>query len=133
MSRNLNRCDFIGNLGKDPEQRFTPEGKAVTTFSVAVTNGKKGYEQTEWVKCVAWDRLAETCVEYLNKGSKVYVSGRLQTRSWDDKASGQKRYMTEIVLNEMQMLSSKPRAADDAGSGDYVAPRDENDDSDLPF
>lgn len=107
----LNRCDFIGRLGKPPEVRYMQNGDAVATFSVACSeswkdkNGEKK-EKTEWVNCVAWRKLGEICGKYLQKGSLVYVSGKMQTRTYDDK-DGNKRYVTEIILHEMKMLSGK--------------------------
>lgn len=106
----INKAILIGNLGKDPDVRYTAAGVAVTSFTVATTEtwmkeGKKE-EKTEWHRIVAFDRLGEICGEYLSKGSKVYIEGRIQTRQWDDK-DGNKRYTTEIVAKEMKMLSPK--------------------------
>lgn len=117
MSNDLNYCSFIGRLGRDPETRYNPSGDAVTNFSIAVgekwTDKASGdvKENVEWVRCVAWRKLAEICGEYLKTGSQVFVSGRLKTRSWDDK-EGIKRYSTEIIVSQMQMLS-KPSASND--------------------
>jgi single-strand DNA-binding protein len=102
---------IIGNLGKDPELKYTQSGQAVATFSVAINEKWKNkdgawQEKTEWVNCVAWAKLAEICGEYLRKGSKVYVEGKLQTRKWQDQ-SGADRYTTEVVLSEMKMLDGK--------------------------
>ena len=88
MARGLSKVLLIGNLGKDPEMKYTPQGKPVATFSLAVSRSWKGNDgewkdETEWFRIVAWDKLAETCNEYLRKGSKVYVEGRLQTRKWE--------------------------------------------------
>jgi len=107
--KSLNQCNFIGNLGKDPETRYTAAGTCVCSFSIAVSEDYKNrdgdkVEKTEWVKCVAWDKLGEICEEYLKKGSKVFISGRLQTRSWEQ--DGIKRYASEIVVETMQMLGS---------------------------
>ena len=109
--RGLNKVMIIGNLGGDPEMKYTPSGKAITTFRVAVGRTYRSPEgenrdETEWFRVVAWDKLAETCNQYLHKGSKVYVEGRLQTRTWKDN-NGQDRYMTEVVANEMMMLDSR--------------------------
>jgi single-strand DNA-binding protein len=106
----LNKATLIGNLGKDPELRHTQVGAAVVTFSIATTERWKDkdgqqQEQTEWHRIVAFGRLAEICQEYLHKGSKVYIEGRLQTRSWEQ--DGVKKYTTEIVAREMKMLDSK--------------------------
>ena len=116
-TRGLNKVQIIGNLGRDPEMRYTPAGKAVTNFTVAVgrvTRDPNGdsHEETEWFRVVAWDRLAETCQQYLKKGSKVYIEGRLQTRQWEGQ-DGQKRYTTELVANTIQNLERRPR--DDSG------------------
>lgn len=107
----LNKVILIGNLGADPEPRFTQSGVQVTTFSLATTERWKdqnGQQQavTEWHRIVAWRRLAEICTQYLHKGSKVYIEGKLQTRKWQDQ-NGVDRYTTEIVANEMKMLDSK--------------------------
>src|SRR5437762_1487341 len=109
--RGLNKVMLIGNLGKDPEMKYTPSGVPVTTFSVAVNRTSRtpegeNREETEWFRVVAWQKLAETCNEYLRKGSKVYIEGRLQTRKWTDQ-QGQERYTTEVIANEMTMLDSR--------------------------
>jgi single-strand DNA-binding protein len=108
----VNKVIVVGNLGKDPETRFLPDGKAVCNFSVATTdkwtdkatNEKK--EVTEWHRISSFGRLAEICGEYLKKGSQVYVEGKLRTRKWQDK-EGQDRYTTEIIADAMQMLGSR--------------------------
>jgi len=111
MARGLNKVLIIGNLGRDPELRYTPGGKPVTAFSIAVSrtwttsNGEKR-EATEWFNVVAWGNLAEVCNQYLRKGSRVYIEGRLQTRSWDD-PEGQRHSRTEVVANEMIILDSR--------------------------
>lgn len=107
----LNKVMLIGNLGADPEVRFTPNGTTVAIFRVATTEkwtSKSGeaQQQTEWHNIVAWRRLAEICGEYLSKGSRVYIEGELQTRKWKDK-DGNNRYTTEIVVKEMKMLSPR--------------------------
>lgn len=102
----LNSCSFIGNLGKDVEVRSTTSGKQVATFSLAVSDGRGDNAKTEWVNVVVWDKLAEICQTYLKKGSKVYINGRMQTRSWEDQNGG-KKYMTEIVVRDMEMLDGK--------------------------
>ncbi|MBM4426925.1 MAG: single-stranded DNA-binding protein [Chloroflexi bacterium] len=111
MSRGLNKVQIIGHLGKDPEMRYTPSGKPVTTFSVAVSrtwNSADGerHSETEWFNVVAWGTLAEICKQYLNKGQQVYVEGRLQTRRWDDKEDV-KHTSVEIVASEMMMLGDR--------------------------
>ena len=107
----LNRVQLIGYLGKDPESKFTPTGKKVTQFSVAISNrwkNKEGdaKEYTEWVNIEAWGRLGEVCNEYLKKGSLVFVEGRLKTDKFEDK--GENRYYTKVVCLAMQMLDRKP-------------------------
>lgn len=107
--RGVNKVILIGNLGKDPEVRYTPSGQAVANFSLATTevgSSKDGGKQeyTEWHRIVAWGRLAEICGEYLSKGKSVYIEGTLRTRSWQDK-EGNNRYTTEIVARTMQILS----------------------------
>lgn len=117
MARGLNKVMIIGNLGSDPEMRYTPTGRPVTSFSVAtsrswVTSEGERREATEWFRVVAWGNLAEICNRYLSKGSRVYVEGRLQTRSWENQ--GQKHYRTEVVANEMVLLDSRePRSAEE--------------------
>ena len=105
----VNKVILVGNLGKDPELRYTPSGAAVATFSLATTNPFKdrdGNRQTEWHNIVAWRQLAEICGKFLHKGKQVYIEGRIQTRSYDDR-DGNKRYITEIVAEQMQMLGSR--------------------------
>ena len=107
----VNQCNFIGRLGQKPEVKYTQSGTAVCNFSIACTDrykDKSGQQQesTEWITIVAWNRLAEICGEYLDKGSKVYISGKYTTRKWQDQ-NGNDRYSTEIIAREMQMLDSK--------------------------
>jgi single-strand DNA-binding protein len=111
MSRGLNKVQIIGHLGKEPEMRYTPSGKPVTTFTVAVsrswnTGDGERHSETEWFNIVAWGNLAEICKQYLTKGQQVYVEGRLQTRRWEDKEGG-KHASVEIVANEMMMLGER--------------------------
>ncbi len=113
----INKAILIGNLGADPEIRYTQSGTQVASFTVATTERWKGQdgqmqESTEWHRIVAWQRLAEICGEYLNKGSRVYIEGKIQTRKWTDQ-NGVDRYTTEIVAREMKMLS--PRGGDGGG------------------
>lgn len=96
----------VGNLGKDPEIRSTPGGKKVASFSVAVDQGYGDSKRTEWVNCIAWEKLAELAEKYLKKGKTVALSGTLQTSSWEDKTSGQKRYKTEIVARDITFMDS---------------------------
>ncbi len=124
MSRGLNKVMIIGHLGKDPEMRYTPSGRPVTTFTVAVSrswNSADGerHNETEWFNIVAWGNLAEICKQYLAKGQQVYIEGRLQTRRWDDK-EGQKHTSVEIVASEMMMLGDRRDA--NHGSEEQSAP-----------
>jgi single-strand DNA-binding protein len=111
----MNKAILIGHLGKEPELRSTTGGKSVATFSIATTErwkdaGGEKKEQTTWHNIVAWGSLAEVCAEYLHKGSKVLIEGKITNRSYDDK-SGVKRYITEIVAKELEMLDEKPNHA----------------------
>ena len=117
MARDLNKVPLTGRLGQDPDVTYTQQGSARVTFTLASNRTWKDgdgqvQEDTQWTPIVAWDKLGEICAEYLRKGSHVYIEGRLQTRSWEDTESGQKRYKTEVVLNEMIMLDSKAQADD---------------------
>jgi single-strand DNA-binding protein len=110
---NLNKVMIIGNLTRDPEQRVTPSGTVISSFAVATSRKWKGNdgqarEETEFHNITAFGKTAEICGQYLTKGSKVYVEGRLKTETWDDKTSGQKRYKTVVILESLIMLSSKP-------------------------
>jgi single-strand DNA-binding protein len=111
MSKDLNKVQMTGRLGADPEMRFTPQGHAVTTFRVASnrswrTPDGESHEDTEWFRVVAWNKLAEICNQWLSKGSRVYVEGRMQTRQWQDQ-EGQTRYLSEVVANDMIILSGR--------------------------
>ena len=118
----LNKVMIIGNLGADPEMRYTPSGAAVANFNVACnrtwTNRDTGerQEQTEWVRVVLWNRLAEIASQYLQKGRQVYIEGRLQTREWEDR-DGNRRWTTEVVGNEMVMLGGRGGESSDYGGG----------------
>jgi len=103
---NLNRVEIIGNCGKEPEGRFTPSGKLVASFSVAVNSKYGETETTEWFNIVAWNKLAETCNQFLEKGRQVFVEGRLQTRKWDDN-EGKTHYRTEVIANRVLFLGKK--------------------------
>lgn len=152
MPKSVNKVILIGNLGKDPEVKYTPSGTAVAKFSLATNERYKDksgnwQDRTEWHNIVAWQRLAEIVGEYVKKGSKLYIEGRLQTSSWDDKESGQKRYKTEIVANDLVLLSGRgeegeARSRGAAASGDHFDQRTpEGDhsqaaqitDEDIPF
>jgi single-strand DNA-binding protein len=113
MARDLNKVMLIGRLGADPEMKVIPSGSTVVNFNLATGDSYKDkttgntVDKTEWHRVVVWDKLAEICKQYLKKGSQVYVEGRMQTRNWDDKETGKKNYITEIVCTDMQMLGSK--------------------------
>lgn len=163
MAKGINKVILIGNLGQDPETRYAPSGTAITNINLATSDTWKDkqsgqmQERTEWHRVIFFNRLAEVAGEYLRKGSKVYLEGRLQTRKWQDQ-NGQDRYTTEIVANEMQMLDSRgdsmgggqnyaqsnagqsaPRPAPSQGSGQQgpssppPAPDMDSFDDDIPF
>ncbi len=155
MAKDLNKVLIIGRLGTDPEMRYTPSGSPVTTFRVASSrqwkdsNGEPR-EETEWFSIVTWNKLAEICNQYLTKGARVYLEGRLQTRSWEDQQSGQMRYKTEVVASDMIILENRtpreggysddeyspprdvPRSSYRGGSAPYPSPPDIGDE-DIPF
>jgi single-strand DNA-binding protein len=130
MTKSLNKVIIIGNLGRDPEMRYMPSGRPVTSFSVATSrswtnsDGERR-EETEWFNVVAWGNLAEICKQHLKKGQQVYVEGRLQTRSWEDN-DGKKRFRTEVVANEMIMLDNRRSASETAEPADA-------DEEEFPF
>jgi single-strand DNA-binding protein len=133
----LNKVMLIGNLGKDPEVRYMPNGQPVATITIATSEAWKdkasgaAQEKTEWHRIVMFRKLAEIAGEYLKKGSKIYIEGRLQTRKWQDQ-QGQDRYTTEIVANEMQMLDSRGGSgAGGGGGGSYAAPEAESHNQDM--
>lgn len=137
MSKDLNQCNFLGRLGKDPESRSTQSGSSVTNFSLACSDDYKDknsgakVEQTNWINVVAFGRLGEICGEYLKKGSRAYISGKQVTRKWQDN-EGNDRYSTEIIANEMIMLDSKGEQSQDRPTQPQ---RNNNfvDDYDIPF
>ncbi|MDZ7669590.1 MAG: single-stranded DNA-binding protein [Gammaproteobacteria bacterium] len=151
MARGVNKVILIGNLGADPETRYSQGGNAVTKFRIATSENWRDrqsgeqQERTEWHNIVCFSRLAEIAGEYLRKGSRVYIEGSLSTSSWEDKESGQKRFRTEIIAREMQMLDSRSGG----GSGDGAPsgfesrqapadnrptlPEDDDFDDDIPF
>ncbi|HLB00805.1 MAG TPA: single-stranded DNA-binding protein [Bacteroidota bacterium] len=141
--KSLNKVILIGNLGKDPELSYTSSGIAVAKFSMATSEKWKdaegnSQEKTEWHNIVAWRNLAEICGQYLKKGSKAYIEGKLQTRSWDDKNTGVKKYMTEIVADNLIMLDSRGQGGEsagekNAGEKNTVTQEQSSPDSDLPF
>ncbi len=132
MAGSVNKVILIGNLGADPDVRTTPQGAMVATISIATSESftnREGQRQdrTEWHRVVLWNKLAELAQRYLAKGRKVYIEGRLQTRSWDDQQSGQKKYTTEIIANNMTFIDSggrgdsdrAPSGSHDEGGGSY--------------
>ncbi len=127
MARGINKVILIGNLGQDPEVRYTAGGTAVANVSIATSESWKDkqtgeqQEHTEWHRVVLFARRAEVAGEYLKKGSKVYIEGRLQTRKWQDQ-SGNDRYSTEVVANDLQMLDSRGGGGSSAGSSNQSAP-----------
>ena len=121
MAKSVNKVILIGNLGKDPEVKYTQTGMAVARFSVATTDRVKDkdgnwQDRTEWHNLVAFQRTAEIAAEYLKKGNKVYIEGRLHSDSWDDKETGQKKYRTEIIINDLVLLGG-PREGGEGGGG----------------
>ncbi|HEX3320811.1 MAG TPA: single-stranded DNA-binding protein [Terriglobales bacterium] len=125
MAKSVNKVILIGNLGKDPEVKYTPQGTAVAKITLATNErykdkGGEWQDRTEWHNVVLWQRQAEIAGEYLKKGSKVYVEGRLQTRSWDDKQTNQKKYMTEVVCQDLVLLSGR---GEGGGGGEYSGSR----------
>jgi single-strand DNA-binding protein len=136
MAGGVNKVILIGNLGKDPEVRFTPSGAAVANFNIATNESwtdKSGQKQerTEWHRIVVWGKLAELCGEYLKKGRQCYVEGRLQTREWTDK-EGKKNYTTEVVAQTVQFLGGGPGRADGASMGGGMGGGGRRDDFGAP-
>lgn len=112
MAKSVNKVILVGNLGKDPEVKYTPSGTPVAKFSLATNERYKDkagewQDRTEWHNIVAWQRLAEIVGEYVKKGSKIYIEGRLQTSSWEDKQSGEKKYRTEIIASDLVLLGGR--------------------------
>jgi single-strand DNA-binding protein len=126
MAKGVNKVFLLGNVGKDPEIRATAGGMTIATFTLATTSSQKDQsgqwtDKTEWHNLVAFQRTAEIVRDYVKKGSQIYVEGKISTRSWDDKESGQKKYRTEILVNDLQLLGGRPGAEGGAsqGSGGY--------------
>ena len=133
----LNRIFLIGNLGRDPEMSYTEKGTAITKFSLAVTriqrNKESGEKETDWFNIITFDKLAETCNNYLHKGSKVFIEGRMQSRKYTDK-SGAERVGWDVVANDMRMLDAKQASAGAGGaSGGGYSDADESGPEDIPF
>jgi len=121
MAKGVNKVFLLGNVGKDPEIRSTPSGTTVATFSLATADRRKDAQgnwsdSTEWHNLVAFQRTAEIVRDYVKKGTQIFVEGKIQTRSWDDKESGQKKYRTEILVNELSLLG-KPGGGEGGGGG----------------
>jgi single-strand DNA-binding protein len=153
MARSVNKIILLGNVGKDPEIRATGGGTMVANFSLATTDRAKDptgnwTDRTEWHNLVAFQRTAEIVRDYVKKGSKLYVEGKVQTRSWDDKNSGEKKYRTEVVVNELVLLSGKSEGGDggnynrggnssydqrNSGGSDDLVNSTEITDDDIPF
>jgi single-strand DNA-binding protein len=158
MPRSVNKVTLLGNVGKDPEIRSTPGGTMVANFTLATSDNQKDaqgawQERTEWHNLVAFKRTAEIVRDYVKKGAKLYIEGKITNRSWDDKESGQKRYKTEILVNDLVLLSgredasgggggySRAASSSSAGSFDQRPPAGQDDyaqqaeisDDDIPF
>jgi len=144
-SNDLNRCEFIGRLGRDPEVRYTADSNAICNFSIAVGYKSKDKETTEWVRITAFGKLAGICADYLKKGSQVFIAGRMTTRKWQNK-DGVDQYTTEVVADQMQMLGGRPTedvptpaAVKEKADGGYRAMKEgtfvpmESDFNDPPF
>jgi len=138
MAISLNKVMIIGNVGRDPEMRYTPDGKANAKFSVAVSRAWTNQEgerkeETEWFNIVAWDKLAEICGEYVKKGQKIYVEGRLQTRTWEGQ-DGLKHKTTDLIARDVVFMSARTRPASPEEEGAAPTPAGgEVDPADLPF
>jgi single-strand DNA-binding protein len=120
MAKSVNKVILVGNVGKEPEVKFAASGAAIATFSIATserTKDKSGewQDHTEWHNLVAFQRTAEIIRDYVKKGSKLYIEGRIQTRSWDDQATGQKKYRTEIIVNDLVLLSGRGEGENGGG------------------
>jgi single-strand DNA-binding protein len=127
MARSVNKVILLGNVGKDPEIRATPSGTMVATFGLATSDRQKDaqgnwQDRTEWHNLVAFSRTAEIVRDYVKKGAKLYIEGALRTSNWDDKQSGQKRYKTEIIVNELVLLTGREEGAGGAGGYSRQAP-----------
>ena len=127
MAASVNKVILIGNLGAKPELKYLPSGQAVCEMRIATNESftdknQQKQERTEWHRVVVWGKQGENCAQYLDKGRACYVEGRLQTRSWDDKTSGEKRYMTEIVANSVQFLGGREGGGGGGGGGGGYGP-----------
>jgi single-strand DNA-binding protein len=122
MAKSVNKVILVGNIGRDPELKYTPSGTAVVSFSIATNERFKGkagewQDRTEWHNVKAWQRTAEIVAEYCKKGSKVYVEGSLRTDSWEDKNTKEKKYRTEIIVNDLVLLSGRGEGGSGGGGG----------------
>lgn len=122
MAKSVNKVILLGNLGKDPEIKYTPQGTPVARFSLATSERYKDkagewQERTEWHNIVAWQRLAEIVGEYVKKGNKLYIEGRITTNSWDDQKTGEKKYRTEIVANDIVLIGGRGDGGEGGGGG----------------
>ena len=159
MAKSVNKVILLGNVGKDPEIRSTPSGAIVANLTLATSDRAKDaqgnwQDRTEWHNLIAFNRTAEIIRDYVKKGSKLYIEGKIQTRSWDDKETGQKRYRTEIIVNDMSLLSGREEGSggggysrgnsnsnansfdqrtQPAGGGDEYSQSAEISDADIPF
>ena len=142
MAKSVNKVILVGNVGQDPEVRYTPSGVPVARVSLATNERFKDandqwQDRTEWHSIVAWQRLAEIVGEYVRKGTKLYIEGKLQSTSWQDRQSGEKKYRAEIVARDLVLLGSreneKNAAAQAAGHGSYTEPAPAVVDDDTPF
>jgi single-strand DNA-binding protein len=130
VSKSVNRVTILGNLGKNPEVSFTKSGTAVAKFTIATTerykeNNGEWADRTEWHNVVAWQKQAEILGQYVKKGDKLYVEGRLQTSTWEDKQSGEKKYRTEVIASDIVLLGNKEKTSPQADGN--------SEDSDIPF
>ena len=135
MAKSVNKVFLLGNVGKDPEIRTTPSGMMVGTFSLATTDRQKDpqgnwQDRTEWHNLVTFGRTAEIVRDYVKKGNKLFVEGKIQTRSWDDEKTQQKRYRTEIIVNDLSLLSGREEGA--AGTAAPALPRPASTSASLP-
>jgi len=132
MKYGYNKCLFAGNLGRDPEVKYTQGGTAICKFSLACNEKRKAADHVEWVNVATFGKLAEICGEYLHKGDPVLIDGKLSTSSWEK--GGQTHYRTEVVANEMRMLGEKQKAEEKPPSGRSLAPgADDPENGDIPF
>lgn len=138
MGKSVNKVIILGNVGKDPAMKTTQSGTTIANFSIATSDRIKDSQgnwtdKTEWINCIAFGKTAEIIRDYITKGSKLYVEGKLQTSSWDDKESGQKRYKTEVVVFDVTLLSPKQESSPVSSSSNYERQDDHISGEDIPF